>query len=93
MKKAIKDKLDRTDMRMIRLMCRVLLRDKETKAILERIGVEAANDVMKKNRVKVAGACQVENRGCLGEGIHGYAVPGVRPKGQNAKHVMRNGEE
>ena len=53
MKKETKDKLERTGIRMIRLICRVSLRDKETKiALLKRIGVEAINDVMRRNRLR-----------------------------------------
>ena len=81
MKKAIKDKLERTHMRMIRLMYKVSLRDKETKvALLKRI-VEAINDVKRRNRLRWLGHVERKSDGDWVKGCMNREVPGVRSRG------------
>src|SRR5260221_14793832 len=55
-------KLERAEMRMIRMMCGVSLRDKITSAMLrERMGVEAIGVVVRRNRLRWFG--HVERKG------------------------------
>ena len=74
----LKDKLERTDMRMIKLMCRVSLRDNETKvALLKRIRVEAIYDVMRRNRLKWLGHVEWKSEDDWVRGCMHMEVPGV----------------
>ena len=49
-------RLDRTEMRMVRWMCGVSLRERETSnALRQRIGIEAVGDVVKRGRLRWLG--------------------------------------
>jgi hypothetical protein len=53
MKKEHKTKLETTEMRMIRLMCGVSLRDKKTSSELrDRVGVETIGEICRRSRLR-----------------------------------------
>lgn len=86
MKKVIEDKLERTDMRMIRWMCGMSLRDRKTSAELrKRIGVEAINDVMRRNRLRWFGHVERKLDDDWVKRCMNLDVGGLRPRGRPKK--------
>ena len=60
------------EMRMVRWMCGVSLREKKTNAELrESVGIEKISDVMRHSRLKMDGACVEEGGEWLGEEEYG----------------------
>ena len=57
-------KLERAEMRMVRWMCGVSLREKKTNAELrESMGIEKISDVMRHRQAEMDGACVEEGGG------------------------------
>jgi len=79
-------KLERTEMRMIRWMCGVSLRERKTNVELrERIGVEPIAVVVRRNRLRWFGHIQRKMDGDWVKGCTMVEVEGTRPRGRPKK--------
>src|SRR5260221_6511999 len=84
-------KLERAEMRMIRMMCGVSLRDKITNVMLrERMGVEAIGVVVKRNRLRWFGHVVERKDDCdWVKGCTFLEVQGPKPRGRPKKTWMK----
>src|SRR5260221_7423366 len=79
-------KLERAEMRMIRMMCGVSLRDTITSVMLrERMGVEAIGVVVKRNRLKRFGLVERKDDCDWGKGCTVFEAEGPKPRGRPKK--------
>src|SRR5260221_14224094 len=82
-------KLERAEMRMIRMMCGVSLRDKITSMMLrERVGVEAIGVVVKRNRLRWFGHVERKDDCDRAKGCTVLEVEGPKPRGRPKKTWM-----
>ncbi len=82
-------KLERTEMRMIRWMCGVSLRERKTSAELrEWIGVEAVGDVMRRNRLRWFGHVERSLQDDWVKKCGMLEVEGRKPRGRPKKTWM-----
>jgi hypothetical protein len=87
-------RLERTEMRMIRWMCGVSLKDRITSAELrKRIGVEAISVVMRRSRLRWFGHVERKENEDWVKGCTVLEVEGIKPRGRPKKtwfEVIRN---
>ena len=87
-------RLERAEMRMIRWMCGVSLRDRITSAELrDRMGVEAISVVMRRNRLRWFGHVERKNEEDWVKGCTVLEVEGVKSRGRPKKtwlELIRN---
>jgi hypothetical protein len=79
-------KLERTEMRMVRLMCDVRLRDKFTNADLRnRLGIETVSDAMRRSRLRWFGHVERKSNEDWVKRCCELEVQGKRPRGRPVK--------
>ena len=76
-------KLQRTQASMIRLMCGVTLNERMSNQVLrERLGIEAIEDVVRRNRLMWFGHLERKEDSCLVKKCITVQVDGKRPSGR-----------
>ena len=80
------ERLNRAEMRMIRWMCGVSLRDRETSAELrQRMGVEAIVDVVRRGRLRWYGHVMRKEENDWVKKVMSFNLEGTRPSGRPKK--------
>ena len=80
------EKLNRAEMRMIRWMCGVSLRDRKTSAELrQKMGVEAIADVVRRGRLRWYGHVVRKEENDWVKKVMSFNVEGTRPSGWSKK--------
>ena len=80
------EKLNRAEMRMIRWMCGVSLRDRKTSAELrQKMGVEAIADVVRRGRLRWYGHVVRKEENDWVKKVMSFNVEGTRPSGRPKK--------